>query len=344
VSKKHDAVFDDILSGLAREKGQTPAAGTGHTRFLKRSTTIGDRMTGELEEKTLHWVDPAECRMWSEHNRAYGLLNEDTCRDLIDGIRAQGRQEFPAIVRRAPGEGGTQYEVICGARRHFAVSWLRANNYPQFKYLIEVRDLTDEEAFRLADIENRDREDISDYERATDYAKAVAAYYGGRQKTMAKRLEVSEAWLSRYLQMARLPAEVIGAYASIRDIRELHARQLKPLLADDGARDRVLAAAAQIAADQAAARDGQGPVKDGAQVTAALRAAGAGDKAAGTKEGAGTIYRRSPGESGIRARKRGRSIVMEFPEGLSTDSLEAAFASFLLDYRASGQKLPTGKK
>jgi ParB family chromosome partitioning protein len=39
---------------------------------------------------------------------------------------------------------------------------LQANNYLQFKYLVEVRDLTDEEAFRLADIGNREREDISD--------------------------------------------------------------------------------------------------------------------------------------------------------------------------------------
>lgn len=106
---------------------------------------------------------------------------------------------------RARAGDGPRFEVICGARRHFAVSWLRANNYPQFRYLVEERALTDEEAFRLADIENRDREDLSDYERAVDYAQALERYYGGRQKTMATRLEVSEAWLSRYLQLAKLP-------------------------------------------------------------------------------------------------------------------------------------------
>lgn len=343
MSKKHDAVFDDVLSGLAAEQGAEAASGAGQTRFLKRSTTISDRLTGELEEKTLHWVDPAECRMWSEHNRAYELLNEDNCRDLIDGIRSQGRQEFPAIVRRARGVEGASYEVICGARRHFAVSWLRANNYPQFKYLIEVRDLTDEEAFRLADIENRDREDISDYERARDYARAVEAYYGGKQKTMAARLEVSEAWLSRYLMMARLPEAVIGAYASIRDIREVHARQLKPLLADDALRDRLLAAAEELGAEQARARAGQGAVKDGAQVTAALKAACAVGKPAKKTEDAGLVFRRGPGESGIRARRKGKAIQMEFAEGLSAAALSAAFDEFLREYKAAGQKLPTGK-
>lgn len=192
MSKKHDALFDDVLSGLDTP---TPSTDRGGAGFLKRSTSIGERMSGEVQEKTLHLVDPARCRMWARHNRDYALLTEENCRDLIDGIKAQGQQEFPAIVRRLE-DAEHEFEVICGARRHFAVSWLRGNNYPQFRYLVEVRDLTDEEAFRLADIENRDREDISDYERAVDYAEAIRLYYGGAQKAMAERLEVSPPWLS----------------------------------------------------------------------------------------------------------------------------------------------------
>ena len=209
---KHDEVFGDILSDFDKEAA--PAPQKPGSRFLKRSTTIGENLAGGREEKVLHWVEPETCRMWERHNRDYALLTEDNCRDLIDGIRAQGRQEFPAIVRRIKG-GDHQYEVICGARRHFAVSWLRAHNYTQFKYLVEVRDLTDEEAFRLADIENRDRDDISDFERAKDYAQAIGLYYGGKQKAMAERLEVSEAWLSRYLALAKLPDRY-------REVLEMH--------------------------------------------------------------------------------------------------------------------------
>ena len=84
------------------------------------------------------------------------------------------------------------------------MSWLRAHNYPEFRFLVEVRDLTDEQAFRLSDIENRDNLDLSDYERAVDYKDALGRYYAS-QKEMAARLEVSEAWLSRYLDLAALP-------------------------------------------------------------------------------------------------------------------------------------------
>ncbi|GGG84322.1 hypothetical protein GCM10011415_37990 [Salipiger pallidus] len=108
---------------------------------------------------------------------------------------------------------GPEFEVICGARRHFAVSWLRANTSPRFRYLIEERELTDEEAFRHADIENRDREDISLYERARDDARAVEAYYGGRQKRMAERLQVSAGWVSRYPQLAKLDPRIVAAFS-----------------------------------------------------------------------------------------------------------------------------------
>ncbi len=328
MSKKHDAIFDDVLSDL---DGPVPAAGPRESaRFLKRSTTINDRLTGELEEKTLRWIDPSECRMWERHNRDYELLNEENCRDLIDGIRAQGRQEFPAIVRPID-DPDYKFEVICGARRHFAVSWLRKNNYTQFKYLIEAREMSDEEAFRLADIENREREDISDYERAIDYADAIARYYGGKQKAMAERLEVSQPWLSRYLALAALPEQIVSAFPSIRDLKERHARDLKPLLARPATADPMLAQAARIEVQQQSARNGRGPFVDPLDVVKQLRLAAEEPKVKPARKVDEVTYRRSAGEKGITARKRGRKYHLEFDDSLSESSLRGALDAFLKD-------------
>jgi len=327
MSKKHDAIFDDVLSDL---DGQTAPKPRESARFLKRSTTISDRLTGELEEKTLRWVDPSDCRMWERHNRDYALLNEENCRDLIDGIRAQGRQEFAAVVRPVD-DPRYKYEVICGARRHFAISWLRANNYTQFKYLVEPREMSDEEAFRLADIENREREDISDYERAIDYSDAIARYYGGKQKAMAERLEVSQPWLSRYLALASLPAQIVGAFPSIRDLKERHARDLKPLLARLITAEPLLAQAACIEAQQQSARNGRGPFVDPADVVKQLRRAAEEPKAKPARKPNESSYRRSVGEKGITARKKGRKFQLEFEDTLSEASLRGAFDVFLKD-------------
>lgn len=324
MSKKHDAIFDDVLSGL-----DTPSPSTerGGARFLKRSTSIGERMTGERQEKTLHLVDPERCRMWERHNRDYALLSEENCRDLIDGIKAQGQQEFPAIVRRLEGSEH-DFEVICGARRHYAVSWLRANNYPQYRYLVEVRDLTDEEAFRLADIENRDREDISDYERAVDYAEAIRLYYGGAQKAMAERLEVSPPWLSRYLVLAKMPEEILNAFASKRDIRERHARALKPLLSNPDQASAIMEEAAFLAKSQARAAQGKGAYIDAQEVFKRLVSV-AKPKVKTVKVSTGKLYARSSGERGIMVKKQGKQVHMAFDADLSDGALRAAFESYL---------------
>jgi ParB family transcriptional regulator, chromosome partitioning protein len=328
MTRRHDELMRDVLGGMPATPADPPPAAPGgprEARFLKRSTGLSERLSGDRVEKTLLWVDPARCRMWDRHNRRYDLLSEANCADLIEGIKAQGGQEFPAIVRRLAG-AGHDFEVICGARRHWAISWLRAHAYPQFRFLVEVRDLTDEEAFRLSDIENRDRLDISDWERACDYAEAIRLYYGGRQKAMADRLEVSEPWLSRYLDLARLPAEIVAAYRDVTEIRESHARALKPLLADFACAERIAARAREIAALQAV-RPMAGPA-----VLAALRAAAK----PSARKPAALRYAAPDGSGAITVRPRGRSVTAEFPAGLTRDALEAAFRAYLDDRFGKG--------
>jgi ParB family transcriptional regulator, chromosome partitioning protein len=90
----------------------------------------------------------------------------------------------PAVVRRVEGDPLHDYEVIAGTRRHWWISWLRANNYPDMVFLAQVQVLDDESAFRLADLENRARKDVSDLERARNYANALENHYGSSQRRM----------------------------------------------------------------------------------------------------------------------------------------------------------------
>ncbi|WP_370285393.1 ParB/RepB/Spo0J family partition protein [Pseudooceanicola nanhaiensis] len=333
MSKRHDAVFDDVLKDLGEEAQPRDRGGA---RFLKRSNTMAEQAGGQRQEKVLRLVDPATCVMWERHNRAYELLTEENCRDLIDGILSQGQQEFPAIVRRlrpAHSGGGPEFEVICGARRHFAISWLRANNYPKFQYLVEERELTDEEAFRLADIENRDREDISDYERACDYAKALGHYYDGRQSVMAERLKVQEQWLSRFLDMAKLEPRVVAAFPSLHAVKELHSRTLKPLMKTDAGRAAILAEADVIAAEQAKARDGQGALVPAAKVVARLKTVAQPPK---TRAAVDKVYRRHPEERGVQMRRKGSRVQLEFEKDVPDAALRRALEDFLKD-RSAGK-------
>ena len=270
-----------ILAGLVADgpvtDTPTPIRGsTSPERLSTRLTGLARVTAGDVKEKTFRLVDPARCRMWVRHNRRYDLLNEAACADLLESLRSQGEQEFPAIVRRVQDDPLFDYEVICGARRHWSVSHLRNVEHREIRFLIEERELSDEAAFRLADVENRSRKDICDYERALDYRNAVETYYGGLAVRMAERLEVSKGWLSRFLDLAKLPADVVESFGDVRQMREHHAREIKPLLANSATRARVMAEARRIASLQAISGANGQPFMDAPKVISALKLAAAG--------------------------------------------------------------------
>jgi len=333
-----------ILSGLVGAQApvtETPnpepaPAPRAPERLGARLSSLSRVTAGDVKEKTLRLVDPARCRMWSRHNRRYDLLSEASCADLLEGLRAQGEQEFPAIVRAVTDDSDFDYEVICGARRHWSVSFLREVEHRPIKFLIEVRDLDDEAAFRLSDVENRARDDISDYERALDYRSAVEDYYGGVARRMAERMEVKEGWLSRFLELAKLPQGIVDAFGDIRQLRENHARLIKPLLADDATRPKVMAAAKALAADQVARAKAGEPVLEATKVLERLKAAAAG-KGASISPKAGPQVISSPAGArlfSLAAKGAKRAVIeLALDANASNDDFHKAFASALADLR-----------
>jgi ParB family chromosome partitioning protein len=213
------------------------------------------------------------------------------------------------------------------------VTWLRKHNYSEFKFLIEVRDLTDEQAFRLSDIENRDRQDISDYERAVDYLAALDAYYGNHLSQMAERLDVTVDWLSRYLDVAKLPDEVVAVYPDITEIRIQHARDLKPLLKDAKMRKRVIARAQEITIEQGRAREEGRVLLDGTTVVRELKAV---SRSKASKPNVLSTYTcEGTNKPMLEVSRRGRSglIVRIIPEsGASKGDLLNAFERALSEH------------
>lgn len=335
MERKNRGFASSLTSALATPKeGGAPKSAPTRDMLASRSNRLAELATGSTVAKTQYQVDPAKCRMWAYHNRDYQALDFDRCSDLIESIKAQGRQEVPAIVRRVQGDPDIEFEVICGARRHWSVNWLREHNYPNIRFLVEVRDLTDEEAFRVADLENRAREDLTDYERARDYLRALDAYYGGVQKDMAERLNVTPSWLSRYLDLARLPDEIVAAFSSPHELRIKHVTQIKPLLKPQVKLEQVERRAKELAEQKR-----EGKVLSAADVIKQLSAAYKGpqkvrksDKGSGSHE---TIMD-SKGKPILTVHKprRGEGVsVTLIPDGKGNRSeVMAALEKILTDY------------
>jgi ParB family transcriptional regulator, chromosome partitioning protein len=209
---------DLVRPDQGQEALTTPREKRGST-LLSRDNALAKIASGDVRQITQLLLDPARVRVWSGNARHQAGLNEANCRDLIDAILSEGGQKVPAIVRRVDGNQNFDYEVIAGTRRHWSISWLRKNSWPDMMFLAQVHTLDDESAFRIADVENRARRDVSDFERARNYLDALGGYYGGKQKRMAERLRVSEGWLSKMLKVASLPDWAVRAFSGPGDIQ-----------------------------------------------------------------------------------------------------------------------------
>ncbi|WP_062784254.1 ParB/RepB/Spo0J family partition protein [Novosphingobium capsulatum] len=243
------------------------------TTLLNRESALARVASGEVRQVTQLLLDPARVRVWAGNARSYAHLSEESCRELIDSIIAEGGQKVPAVVRRIENDPAYDYEVIAGTRRHWSIAWLRANSYPQFQFLAQVAQLDDEAAFRLADLENRARKDVSDLERARNYALALKDHYGNHLTRMAERLKLSKGWLSKMLRVATIPDAIVAAFASPADVQLKPGYALAQALDDKNAQVAILKEARQLAREQDAARSTGRPTVPSPEVLKRLLAA-----------------------------------------------------------------------
>ncbi|EQD56997.1 parB-like partition protein, partial [mine drainage metagenome] len=136
-----------------------------------------------VETQDIFEVETERCVLWPFHNRLYDLLSEMECGDLIESIRTHG-QMVPVIGRRRHTEERADIEVVSGARRLWVARYLK------LRIRIEIRALTDEEAFVVSEDSNR-YSDISPFERAREYQRALEAVFDGNQARMAARINLS---------------------------------------------------------------------------------------------------------------------------------------------------------
>ncbi|MDR7156252.1 ParB family chromosome partitioning protein [Sphingobium xenophagum] len=267
------SLISEALASALNDPAPPPATAEAspaapRTNFTnKRLEAFGE--AARIVKRPTIRLKPAECSVWPGNARDYSMLDEHRLRSLIDSILAEGSNRVPAVVRRTPN-AELPYELVTGTRRHWAIAWLNANHYPDIELIAIIEDLDDEAAFRLADIENREREDISDLERGMNYKAAVDNFYGGVQLRMAERLKISKSQLSRYIALTEIPPALVSAFHSPMDLQAKYAEKLLPLLRDPSSRAKLEAAAEQIASEQSFRRSGDEQPIAGPEVMARL--------------------------------------------------------------------------
>ena len=339
MARKQSDYLADLLGGA----DEPPAPMQERVRpntLLSRESALARVQSGEVKQVTQLLLDPARVRVWPGNARHYDLLNEENCGELIDSLIAEGGQKVPAVVRRVTDDPRFEYEVIAGTRRHWSISWLRAHSYPEMQFLAQVAMLDDEAAFRLADIENRARRDISDVERARNYAAALGTHYDGKQKRMAERLRVSEGWLSKMLRVATIPDSVLAAFGSINDVQLKPAYSLAQALGDRTAAAAITAAARRLSREQEDRRKAGKEAVPSAEVLSRLLSSAQPETTRTPEES--LVYRSTLGRPAVSIQsvnRQGATIRLHAGSGATRDELLQAVLDAIAQIETSGFRL-----
>ncbi len=159
-----------------------------------------------------------------------GDLSKESLKSLIDSIKEFGVLE-PILVR--PKDNG-QYEIIAGERRYQASVHAQRDNIP-----VVVKDVNEQEAFRLAMIENIQREDLSPVNIGICFQYMLDKKICKNLNELAKQIGVSKTRAHQLLGLLKLSEEIQDLVCS-RDrfvegenITEGHARQLLRLQGEE---------------------------------------------------------------------------------------------------------------
>ncbi|MCL2627050.1 MAG: ParB/RepB/Spo0J family partition protein [Cystobacterineae bacterium] len=166
--------------------------------------------------------------------------------ELADSIIQQGLLQ-PILVRR---EGAGGFKLIAGERRWRAAQRAGLTEIPAL-----IREVSDEDAFEMALVENLQREDLSPLEEAEGYQRLLEER-GWTQEQVAERVGKNRVTVANALRLLQLPEEVRALLAS-GQLEAGHARALLGL----GEAQGMLALARQVVAHKLSVRQTEAQVR-----------------------------------------------------------------------------------
>lgn len=142
-------------------------------------------------------------------------FNEDEIRGLAESIKNQGLLQ-PVVVRQK----GSAFEIISGERRYRAFQLLGRENVP----CIVKQEVSDREMLELALIENIQREELNEIEKAVAYRRLLLEYSYTHEQ-LADHIGKSRTAITNSLRLLNLPEEIQSMVRS-GQISMGHARAL----------------------------------------------------------------------------------------------------------------------
>ena len=142
--------------------------------------------------------------------------------ELTDSIKQNGILQ-PLLVRRS----GDHYEIVAGERRYQAARAAGLTEVP-----VVIREISDDDVFKLALIENLQRSDLTPLEEARGYRQLIKDK-GLTQEELAKILSKSRSAITNTIRLLDLPKEV-QELVDEGNLSAGHARAILAVPSEDG--------------------------------------------------------------------------------------------------------------
>jgi len=150
-------------------------------------------------------------------NQPRKTFNEETITELADSIKEHGVLN-PIIVRPS----GKKYEIIAGERRYRAAVLNELKEIPAI-----IKKVTDDDAKIISLIENIQREDLNDVDRAAAL-RELKVNLGSPWEEIAKRLGLTKRRVLDLIGLLTLPDEIQDDIRH-RKLTEKHGRALRQI-------------------------------------------------------------------------------------------------------------------
>lgn len=148
-------------------------------------------------------------------------FDQEALEELSDSIKKNGVLQ-PILVRKK----GSNYEIVAGERRYQAAKMAKVKEVP-----VVVKDIADEDVFKLALIENLQRSDLDPIEEARGFRQLLEEQ-DLTQEQLGEALSKSRSAITNSLRLLDLPEEVQDMMAEGK-LTAGHARAILAVPGDD---------------------------------------------------------------------------------------------------------------
>jgi ParB family chromosome partitioning protein len=189
---------------------------------LRDAEVIAEKFKGSI--LTIK-VDPKLVDVSEYANRAEESFHSPEYESLKKQIELTKGNEQPVKVRP---KGAGRYELVYGHRRHRACLELG------FEVLSIVEEMDDKGLWLSMTRENEDREDLSPYEKAKHYERAIKHGIYKNWSAIADELGIVKQAMSPYKALAELPLNIIDVLKSTLELNTAHVPHLTNLTTEQG--------------------------------------------------------------------------------------------------------------